>query len=322
LAGAFEKIVWHCDEPGADAGAVPVWFLAQLTSQSATVALSGEGMDELMAGYATYRADAYADLVRRTPVALRRILLWAARLLPVSNEKIGFEYKLKRFLSGSLLPPLEAHFYWNGSFEWQQKLALLGADRYYDMPNLSADLGLPRLHRPELNDWLALDQTFYLPDNILTKCDRISMAHAVEVRPPLLDHRLVEFAASLPPEMKLRGARAKVLLRDLMKTKLPASIIRRRKEGFDIPVHEWLRGPLKPLLLEVLSHRNVQECGIFRWVAVEQLLREHLEGHQNLGYSLWGLMTVTQWMKTYKIETAAGEVPRTEGEWARVKSVA
>ena len=322
LAGAFEKIIWHCDEPSADAGAVPVWFLAQMTRRHATVALSGEGMDELMAGYATYRADAYAAAMRRTPIALRRTLLWMARLLPVSNEKIGFEYKLKRFLSGSLLPPLEAHFHWNGSLEWQQKVALLGTERYYNMPNLGAHLGLKRLSRPALNDWLALDQKYYLPDNILTKCDRMSMAHSVEVRPPLLDHRLVEFTASLPPKMKLRGARTKVLLRDLMKAGLPPSILRKPKEGFDIPVHEWLRGALKPFLLEVLSKRNVQECGIFRPVAVEHLLREHLEGRQNLGYSLWGLMTVTQWMKTFKIQAGAEEAPRTESEWARVNTVA
>ena len=317
LAGAFEKIVWHSDEPSADAGNVPVWFLAQMTRQHATVALSGEGMDELMAGYDTYRADAYAAAMRRTPAALRRTLLWAARRLPVSNEKIGFEYKLKRFLSGSLLPPLEAHFHWNGSLEWQQKLALLGAQRYSDMPNLGAHLGLTRLARPALNDWLALDQKYYLPDNILTKSDRMSMAHSVEVRPPLLDHRLVEFTASLPPEMKLRGARTKVLLRDLMKAGLPPSILRKPKEGFDIPVHDWLRGALKPFLLEVLSKRNITECGIFRQAAVDHLLREHLEGRQNVGYSLWGLMTLTQWMKTFKIQAATEETPQAEAEMAR-----
>jgi asparagine synthase (glutamine-hydrolysing) len=306
LAGAFEKIVWHSDEPGADAGGLPMWFLAQMTSQHATVALSGEGMDELMAGYATYRADAYAATMRRVPLALRRTMLWAARRLPVSNEKIGFEYKLKRFLSGSLLPPVEAHFHWNGSFEWQPKLALRGAEWCGDVPNLGAQLGVPKICRPSLNDWLALDQKYYLPDNILAKCDRMSMAHSVEVRPPLLDHRLVEFIASLPPEMKLCGARTKVLLRDLMKTKLPRSILRKPKEGFDIPVHEWLRGTLKPLLLDVLSRRNVERCGIFRWKAVHHLLRQHLEGHQNLGYSLWGLMTVTHWMNIYKIEVSAG----------------
>jgi asparagine synthase (glutamine-hydrolysing) len=190
------------------------------------------------------------------------------------------------------------------------------------MSNLGAHVGLQRLCQPALNDWLALDQKYYLPDNILTKSDRMSMAHSVEVRPPLLDHRLVEFTASLPPGMKLRGARTKVLLRDLMKTRLPPSILRRPKEGFDIPVHEWLRGTLKPLLLDVLSKRNVQGCGIFRPVAVEHLLREHVEGRQNLGYSLWGLMTLTQWMKTFKIQAGAEEAPRTESEWARVKTVA
>jgi len=114
-----------------------------------------------------------------------------------------------------------------------------------------------------LNDWLALDQKYYLPDNILAKCDRMSMAHSVEVRPPLLDHRLVEFTASLPPEMKLCGARTKVLLRDLMKTGLPPSILRKSKEGFDIPVHHWLRGPLKPLLLDVLSSGTSRSAGSF-----------------------------------------------------------
>ena len=155
------------------------------------------------------------------------------------------------------------------------------------------------------------------------KVDRASMAVALEMRAPLLDYRIIEFALRrVPSHLKVAGSGSRFLQRKLARRLLPPSLDLDRKQGFVMPIHEWLRGALKPFLLEVLSKRNVQECGIFRPVAVEHLLREHLEGRQNLGYSLWGLMTVTQWMKTFKIHADAEEAPRTESEWARINTVA
>jgi asparagine synthase (glutamine-hydrolysing) len=304
LQGAIEALSYHSDEPGADAGALPVWFLSQMSRRHVTVALSGEGADELFGGYCTYIADRYARHLRRVPAAWRRLGARLLRRWPVSDEKVSFEYKLKRFLSGSLLSPVEAHFYWSGTFSQDEKAALLIRNGWPPLASLLAALP-PEAHEiDELGRFLWLDQRYYLPDDILYKCDRMSMAHALEVRPPFLDHRIVEFAASLPSQMKVRGSRLKHVLKETMRGKLPAVVLERRKEGFDIPVHQWLRGPLRPLLLDTLSAGAVRRAGLFRPEAVERLLRDHLERRANVGYHLWGLLTLSLWIDRWGIETA------------------
>jgi asparagine synthase (glutamine-hydrolysing) len=130
----------------------------------------------------------------------------------------------------------------------------------------------------------------------------MSMAHSLEVRPPFLDHRIVEFAASLPEHFKVDGARQKVLLKSLMKGKLPASLLRRPKTGLDIPAHDWLRGPLRPLLLETLSSQAVKETKLFQGERVQWLIREHMERRANLGYHLWGLLILFLWIKHWNIQ--------------------
>jgi asparagine synthase (glutamine-hydrolysing) len=222
-------------------------------------------------------------------------------LLPVSDEKIGLDYKITRMLKGSLLNPVEAHLFWNGTFANGDKLRLwAGGDpaRF----GAAEPLTLPGGAIGYLNRFLWLDQLYYLPDDILYKCDRMSMAHSLEVRPPFLDHRLVEFAASLPEHMKIRGGRLKYILRELMKDRLPASVISRPKEGFDIPVHNWMRTVLRPLLLETLSERNVRESGVFSWKAIDGAIRAHLERRANLGYHLWGLLVLFLWMRRWGIQ--------------------
>src|SRR5207237_543654 len=123
--------------------------------------------------------------------------------------------------------------------------------------------------------FLEFDQACYLPDDILYKVDRMSMAHSLQVRPPFLDRGIVEFAARLPQDFKLRGATSKYVLRRLMQDRLPAAVMRGPKIGFDIPVHDWLRGPLRSFLLETLSQEAVESTGLFRWAAVQELLRQH-----------------------------------------------
>jgi asparagine synthase (glutamine-hydrolysing) len=130
----------------------------------------------------------------------------------------------------------------------------------------------------------------------------MSMAHSLEVRPPFLDHRIIEFATTLPEDFKIRGSSLKVILRDLMKDKLPRAVLARPKEGFDIPAHHWLRTTLKPLLVETLGEGNVRESGIFRWEAVNDVLQSHLERRSNLGYHLWGLLILFLWMRRWKIQ--------------------
>lgn len=317
LADAIEQMAYYSDEPSADAGALPVWFLAKMSRKDVTVLLSGEGADELFAGYLTYRADRYAAAARRLPAPLLRMALACAGRLPVSDEKISFEYKLKRFLQGSLLAPEFAHIFWNGTFSQSEKQKLF---LYPDSEPL-ASIVPNRSHGSRLQRSLHFDQRYYLPDDILYKVDRISMAHSLEVRPPFLDPRIVDFANSLPDRFRLRGAQSKYVLRRLMKDKLPKSTLRRPKIGFDIPIHDWFRGVLRPLLLDTLCEETVTASQLFRWAAVERLLREHLERRANWGYHLWGLTVLLIWMKRWKIELpsvetalfTADEVPEAVG---------
>ncbi len=302
LLGAIEDFAHFSDEPNADAGGLPVWFLSRMTSEHATVALSGDGGDELFGGYLTYMADRAARPLRLFPRSWRRAALAGLQHgLPCSAKKISFEYKLKRLLEGSLLPPDDAHLFWNGSFTPEQKSALLGRSSFG--PNLFYGLP-PASEIGALNRYMLLDQQFYLPDNILAKVDRMSMAHSLEVRPAFLDHRIIEFAASLPEHLKIKGIHQKLILRRLMKNKLPGSILNRSKKGFDIPAHAWFRGFLRPLLHDTVNRRTVEASGIFNFAETERLIRDHMERRINAGYQLWGLLTLFLWLKKWDVETA------------------
>jgi asparagine synthase (glutamine-hydrolysing) len=297
LRGAIESFATYSDDPSADAGALPVWFLSKMCRSEVTVALSGDGADELFGGYKTYIADRYAKRLRALPHGLLKLAANAASFLPVSDEKIGLDYKINRMLQGSLLNPVDAHLFWNGTFGEEDRRRLL-LDKSWQATPISS----PGDSVGYLNQFLWLDQLCYLPDDILVKCDRMSMAHSLEVRPPFLDHRIVEFAARLPESLKIHGNELKYVLRELMKDKLPAAVMNRGKEGFDIPAHQWLRTTLKPLLTETLSERNVRELGVFSWDAVSAALRAHLERRVNLGYHLWGLLILFLWMKQWGIQ--------------------
>jgi asparagine synthase (glutamine-hydrolysing) len=311
LCGAIEEFAYYSDEPSADAGSLPVWFLSKLCKSKTTVALSGEGADELFGGYVTCRADLLSKWARRIPRRLLKAMLAGVRYWPVSDEKISFEYKLKRFLEGSLLEPGHAHIYWNGTFSEAEKQALLREPLPGAFPRLLEEMEeLPRTS-DELAQFLWFDQNYYLADDILVKSDRMSMAHSVEVRPPFLDHRMVEFAAKLPAHLKIRGSQQKLVLSELRKDKLPASILAGKKTGFDIPAHEWLRGPLRPMLIDSLEE-GIREYGeLFRGEAIESFIKRHLERESNVGYHLWGLLILFQWMKRWRIQATSSATTQT-----------
>ncbi|HEY6270912.1 MAG TPA: asparagine synthase (glutamine-hydrolyzing) [Terriglobales bacterium] len=307
LQDAIEEFAYYSDEPSADAGALPVWFLSKLCKTRTTVALSGEGADELFGGYLTHRASVLAGGMRKLPDRLLHFSQNQLRRLPVSDDKIGLEYKLKRFLEGCLLAGPAAHIYWNGGFSPGQKRELLGQSLPPALDRILGELGGMIPGSDPLSPYLWFDQKYYLPDDILYKVDRISMAHAVEVRPPFLDHRIAEFAASLPASLKVRGSYQKVVLKDLMKGKLPASTLRRKKLGLDIPAHDWFRGPLRRLLENTLDY-GVDEYGeMFRPEAVRDFLNSHLQRRANLGFQLWGLMILFLWMKKWRIQLPSSE---------------
>ena len=302
LEGAIREFAYYSDEPSADAGALPLWFLAKLSRTRTEVALSGEGADELFGGYLTYRASRIAANLRRLPSSTLRLGQRLMQAWPVSDEKIGLEYKVNRLLAGSLMSADRGHVYWNGTFSDREKQRLTADELPPALDGVLAQLRA-QLGRngSDLNAYLWFDQKYYLPDDILVKSDRISMAHSLEVRPPFLDHRIVEFANRLPASLKIAGSRQKVVLQQLMKDKLPHSILHRPKLGFDIPAHDWLRGPLRTLLVETLHAGGAEYPEIFRPDVLETHLQDHLERRVNIGYHLWGLMILFLWMKKWNI---------------------
>jgi asparagine synthase (glutamine-hydrolysing) len=311
LTGAIEEFAHYSDEPSADAGALPVWFLSKLCKTKTTVALSGEGADELFGGYLTYRANRLAALLRHTPRRALELMLSGIRFWPVSDDKISFEYKIKRLLEGALMTSARGHVYWNGTFSDSEKESILKQRLSGPLEQiLRALAGLPPT-TDDLAAYLWFDQKYYLADDILIKSDRMSMAHSVEVRPPFLDHRIVEFAATLPATLKIRGAQQKFILKELMKDKLPTAILQRKKTGFDIPAHQWLRGPLRTLLVETLREGIFEHGNLFRGDVIGQFLQRHLDRKANVGYHLWGLLILFLWMKKWRIQATASASPRT-----------
>lgn len=312
LPAVIEEFAYYNDEPDADAGALPVWYLSKMTKREVTVALSGEGGDELFGGYLTYRADRLARHLRRFPKGSRRFALSCLRRWPLSDDKISFEYMAKRFVEGSLLPPEQAHIYWNGTFSSTQKAHLVAASLPGALDSMLGELRQKLSSDDDLAPFLWFDQKYFLPDDILTKVDRMSMAHAVEARPAFLDHRIVEFVAKLPASYKVRGSRQKWILKELMTGKLPPAVLNRKKTGLDIPAHEWLRGPLLPLLTDALSVAS-EYSDLFNIGEIQSCLRRHVERRENLGYHLWGLMILFLWMKRWRIQLGHSPAPNRHG---------
>ena len=247
--------------------------------------------------------------MRWAPNALWRFGAAAVKHWPASDEKISFEYKVKRFLQGALMSPERAHVYWNGTFSDDEKkelvrLALPGA-----LGKIIAEMSSLPARSDDLTRYTWWDQKYFLADDILVKSDRMSMAHSVEVRPVFLDHRVVEFAATLPARLKIQGATQKVVLRELMKDKLPPAILRHGKIGFDIPAHDWLRGPLRPMLEETLREGLRDYGNLFRSDAIQNLAKQHAAREVNAGYQLWGLLILFQWLKKWKIQATAWSQP-------------
>ena len=305
-AGLVETLVHYLDEPFADSSALPTYQLARMARRHVTVVLSGEGGDEVFAGYETYAADRLAEYYRRLPGPLREwVIRPAVMRLPVSLRKISFDYKAKRFVAGADLPPLERHQAWKTIFGEQEKARLYTPEVLAGLREAADPVELARFfeRRCPLGDLLGrmqyVDTKLYLPDDILVKTDRMSMANSLEARVPFLDHRVVEFAAALPPDLRLRRLTKKYLLRRAFAGVLPPPVVRGRKRGFNVPVAAWLCGELRPLMLDTLAPAVLRRQGIFRPEAVAELIDDHLQRRRDLSRNLWGLLMFTLWHDHY-----------------------
>ena len=290
------------DEPLGDASIIPTYLLSEFTRRHVKVALGGDGGDELFAGYPTLQAHRLAAYYLKAPRVLREGLVEpVVRRLPVSRSNLSFDFRAKRFVGGAAYPTAERHRRWMGSFDREERTAVLSEDVRHQ---LSAN----GRHEPEfgqgayadpLNQVLLMDMRLYLENDILVKLDRASMMASLEGRVPLLNNDFVEYATHLPLSMKLRGLRSKFLFKRALRGILPESILNRPKKGFGIPVADWFRGPLKEQMLSVLSTDRIASKGFFDPQGVKRLIDDHLEGRRDNRKQLWTLFAFELWHDGY-----------------------
>ncbi len=302
----FDRLIVHLDEPFADTSLFPTFLVSEVASKEVKVVLSGDGGDELFAGYDWYVADRLARTLSRLPG--RTALGWlhaASEWFPPSEKKKGLVNKVKRFLAGVRMPPELQHYRWLSHLPVEDKRELYSE-------HLRTSLGsfdpfapvIGRLSRQTddlLNRQLAADFELFLADDILVKVDRMSMATSLEARAPFLDKNVVELAFRMPGSLKLRGSERKYILKKAMADKLPPRILNRRKEGFSIPMKNWLRNEneLRPLMESLLSRERVESRGLFRWPEVERRISEHVAGKKNHAHQLFPLMVFERWAEEF-----------------------
>ena len=307
LFNLVPKITDLLDEPLADASIVPAYLLSKFTKEKVTVALSGDGGDELLMGYPTFQAHQLAHYYLKIPRGIReKFLKQIIGRLPVSFGNISLDYRLKRFILGLEYKPEHRDLIWIGSFTDKEKKKLFRPEILQSLSNVNEFDILDRYEqevkgRPFLEKAVYLYLKTYLLDDILVKTDRASMFASLEVRAPFLDYQLVDFINSIPIDLKLKGFTTKYILKKLMADKLPLDIVNRKKKGFGVPVARWLRGELRPLLLEVLSRENIEKYGIFNYAYVKQLIDEHLSDRRDNRKLLWTVMIFQMWQQKWGV---------------------
>ena len=306
-ANLVSEIGSWLDEPSSDPSLVPTYLLSRFTRKHVTVALGGDGGDELFAGYPMYLGHRFADLYMRVPRVLRKGLVEPiVRRLPVKTKNLSFDYRARRFVSSAEQSTISRHHMWFGSFtESEQQEVLSDAikqqsdgDIYAQARALAEECDAVDM----IECMQSLDTQLYLAEDILTKVDRASMAVSLEVRAPFLDPRVAEFAASLPRNYKLRGRKSKYILKRAVEDLLPPFVARRGKKGFGIPVAEWLKKKLNPLAHDLLSPERIRRAGFFNADYVTRLLDEHEKGIANHRKPLWTLLMFELWHESF-IET-------------------
>lgn len=293
------EIGGNMDEPLADASILPTYLLSRFVRKNVTVALSGDGADELFCGYQTFQAEKIYEFYRHLPDILKRIFSRASGLLPTSAEYLSLDFKLKKFVN-SLEEPLLRHQNWLSSFNLKE-LPQLFADSDFDEEKILEDLsGFNRnLKGDGFSDIISFYQRFYMQDRVLVKVDRASMLSSLEVRSPFLDYTLVEWANSLPNHLKLKGFNPKYLLKELMRSRLPKEIIKRSKKGFSVPLGDWFRADLKNLFLSLATRQNVEKTGILNYNYISELFQEHIGSKENYGQKLWSILVFLLWQNNF-----------------------
>jgi len=301
-----ERLIAHFDEPFGDFSIFPTYLVSKMARRDVTVALTGDGGDELFGGYDTYLAQKFdGRFYRWWPKILKRSLCDSlANGLAPKEEKKGLVNIFKRFVQGSRLPAELLHARWMTFLTERQRGCLFSPEVLCQLAH-SDPYDFLRYHArqagevDELSRSGYVDVKSYLVDDILVKVDRMSMAVSLEARVPLLDHRVVEFAFTLRPDLKIHRWQTKFLLKKTMADLLPPAIRRRDKQGFSIPIKNWIRGQLRPMMTDLLSESRLRRQGFFNGPWVSRLVSEHLRGVENHSHTLWALMVFESWHETY-----------------------
>ena len=293
----FANMVAAADEPFADSSMIPMYYLAEFARRQVTVALSGDGADELFLGYETFVADKLARWIRRVPGFVTDAMSRAASVLvPTTHDKVSFDYKLKHFLKGAGMPEARAHYEWRlirDAVEMEQLLEpawhkeLTGYDPFEAFASHDAEVAgchlLDRASYVDIKTWLV--------DDILVKVDRSTMAHSLEARVPFLNRTIAEFAAGLPVAYKLKGFEKKRILKTSQADRLPLHVLQRKKAGFNAPVSHWLVKELRGEIEHIIDNGS----GIFRSEAVRSLLQRHVAKAEDGGLKLFGILNFELW---------------------------
>ncbi|MCE9545150.1 MAG: asparagine synthase C-terminal domain-containing protein, partial [Planctomycetia bacterium] len=298
------ELVWHFDDPLADSSAIPTWYVSKLAREHVTVALTGDGGDELFAGYLRYRAPPLGAKVDKLPGPLRRFLgarFW--QKLPGTRRQ-SFLRRFKRLVEPLALPPARRYLEWIAIFNESQRASLYTEEMLRKMPDSDPAEFLIGAwgrtgHRDPVSQASLTDLQTYLPCDLMAKVDIASMAHGLECRQPLLDYRVVELAVGMPRRLKYRRGRGKRILQETFGDLVPRYVFDRPKMGFGVPLDHWFRGPLGAMAREVLLDPAATRRGYFRPAAIEQLLTEHQAGRHDHSPRLWALLFLEMWHREW-----------------------
>ena len=300
----LDQLVSHFDEPFADSSAIPMWYVSEMARRHVTVVLSGDGGDELFGGYDRYVPHPHVVAFDRySPRALRRVAALAAAGLPHGVRGKNFLRHVGRDEQGRYLDAIRF-------FGADEKPALLTRELRHAIDGPDPETRLARhferlAHLPWASQMMRFDAETYLPEDILTKVDRMSMAHSIESRVPLLDNDVMTFAATLPAAMKIKNGRRKHVLKEVAATLLPRHILDRKKQGFGVPLGAWFRGNLRELFADTLLSPTTLQRGYFQPAFVNRLVAEHLSGRRDHTLRLWQLVVFERWNRQYVDRTGS-----------------
>jgi asparagine synthase (glutamine-hydrolysing) len=298
------RLVWHYGEPFADHSAIPSFYLAELTRRHVTVALNGDGGDENFGGYMRYIGHNLAERVAGWPPPARGLFRSLARTIGPDGRENSFRSRLERVARASLMPSYERYANWIAYFPEYERERLYTPEfaaevRERTAPSVMREPFLASDAEDEIDRLLDVDVQTYLPGDLLVKMDIASMAHSLEVRSPLLDHRLMELAASLPGSWKVSGRNTKKIFKQALRPWLPAHILGRPKQGFGVPVGSWFRNELRSLPGEILLDPTTLARGWFREQTVKRLLDDHKHGTRDNTNKIWALIQLELWLRTF-----------------------